>query len=243
VPIPHKASLFFPLPNGNALLYALEGVSSEPEREDLIVETVTARKPQNLIVPVKNYSKTTQRFTAAWEVENAEDTTLFLKGANLFDVPSESHKDYKLNFEALRAGTQKFKLTFTEQDSGEYQFFQFEIKVEDNKEVEELELVSAIRESISHPVVIENPTSEEVSISKSQFSFTNEYLEISPETLTLKPKESREFQINFRPLMISESSTEVLLKNPTLGDFKYQLKLRGTAPTSQMSLAFKCALG
>lgn len=35
----------------------------------------------------------------------------------------------------------------------------------------------------------------------------------------------------------------MVLKNPVLGDFKYNLNLKGVAPTSQRSLAFKCALG
>ena len=29
---------------------------------------------------------------------------MFIRGANTFDVAGESHKDYKLNFLALRAG-------------------------------------------------------------------------------------------------------------------------------------------
>ena len=33
------------------------------------------------------------------------------------------------------------------------------------------------------------------------------------------------------------------LRNPVLGDFNYKLLLKGLAPTSQRSLAFKCALG
>jgi len=32
--------------------------------------------------------------------------------------------------------------------------------------------------------------------------------------------------------MISESEAEMTLKNPVLGDFKYQLLLKGLAPTS-----------
>ena len=43
--------------------------------------------------------------------------------------------------------------------------------------------------------------------------------------------------------MISESEAEMSLKNPVLGDFHYKLVLKGLAPTSQRSLAFKCALG
>lgn len=36
----HKGSLFFPLPNGTALLYKLNGIATEPEAEGLIQETV-----------------------------------------------------------------------------------------------------------------------------------------------------------------------------------------------------------
>lgn len=36
----HKGSLFFPLPNGTALLYKLYGISNEPEPEGSINETV-----------------------------------------------------------------------------------------------------------------------------------------------------------------------------------------------------------
>jgi len=43
--------------------------------------------------------------------------------------------------------------------------------------------------------------------------------------------------------MISESEAEMKLMNPILGDFNFKLMLKGLAPTSQRSLAFKCALG
>jgi hypothetical protein len=35
----------------------------------------------------------------------------------------------------------------------------------------------------------------------------------------------------------------LILKNPVLGDFKYKLLLKGQPPSSQRSLAFRCALG
>jgi len=44
--------------------------------------------------------------------------------------------------------------------------------------------------------------------------------------------------------MITEKEESMLtLKNPILGEFKYKLNLKGIAPTSQRSLAFKCSLG
>lgn len=161
----------------------------------------------------------------------------------MFDVAGESYKDYKLNFLALRSGLYKFRTTFRNQATGEYQFYEFAVTVEDNKDVETFELVSPIRESVSQSIIIENPTEQDVEIDKSQFTIGNEYVEIYPENITIKGKDSREFQVKYLPLMISESESDLILKNPTLGDFNYKLLLKGIAPTSQRSLAFKCALG
>lgn len=123
--LPHEGSLFFPLPNGTALLYNLLGVSTPPESEGAITETIMAKKQHNFIVQVKNWSKQTQRYNASWEVEGEQQPGLFIRGANTFDVAGESHKDYKLNFLALRAGVYKFKCTFLAKDSGEYLFYTF----------------------------------------------------------------------------------------------------------------------
>lgn len=57
IDVPHQGSLFFPLPNGTALLYNLNGVATQPEQEGQITETILAKKQHNFIVPVKNWSK------------------------------------------------------------------------------------------------------------------------------------------------------------------------------------------
>jgi hydrocephalus-inducing protein len=55
--LPHLGSLFFPLPNGTALLYNLKGIATAPQSEGLIQETVQARKQKNFIVNVHNWAK------------------------------------------------------------------------------------------------------------------------------------------------------------------------------------------
>lgn len=242
-PVPHEGSLFFPLPNGTALLYKLKGVATSPESEGTITETVDAKKQHNFIVAVKNESKSTSRFNAEWKIEGDNNQGLFIRGAKAFDVAAESHKDYKLNFLSLRQGLYKFTATFKQPDSGEYQFYNFEVTVQDNSEVETIELTSPIRESVTQGIVIENPTDQEVEINRGQFTVQNEYIEIHPETLVLRPHDAREVQIRYLPLMISEQEADMTLKNPVLGDFNYKLLLKGVAATSQRSLAFKCSLG
>jgi hydrocephalus-inducing protein len=44
-------------------------------------------------------------------------------------------------------------------------------------------------------------------------------------------------------LIVVEQEADLVLKHPVLGDFKYKLLLKGIPPTSQRSMAFKCALG
>lgn len=195
------------------------------------------------MIPVRNWARTTQRFDADLKVDGDDDPSLFIRGANMFDISGSMSKGYKLNFMAMRAGVYKLICNFKVASTGEYVFYRVNVTVEESGEVENIDLTSPIRESVSHGVVLENPTSEVVTISQSQFTIGNEYVEVTPEELVLKPRESREFKINFRPLMISEQECEFALKNPVLGDFKYKLNLKGIAPTSQRSLAFKCALG
>lgn len=242
--ITHKGSIFFPLPNGNALLYNLNGVSTEPTEEGSITQNVPARKQQNFLVKVNNSFKALRRFTASWKVENADNKGLFIRGSSIIDVDGEGSKDYKLNFLALKAGVYKFKLTFLIKESGEYMFYNFAITVDESQEIEEIHLVSPIREVTTHQVCIENPTDTEVKIERSQFTLTNDYIELQPDTMVLKPHEAKEFTIKYRPLMITEKDeTLLVLKNPVLGDYKFKLFLKGVAPTTQRSLAFKCSLG
>lgn len=161
----------------------------------------------------------------------------------MFDISGNTSKDYKLNFMAMRAGVYKLTCTFKVDSTGEYVVYKVNVTVIETEDTEAIDLFSPIRESVSQGVVIENPTNQQVVINQAQFTITNEYVEVTPDELTLKPRESREFKISFRPLMVSESQCDLILKNPILGDFKYKLNLKGTAPTSQRSLAFKCALG
>jgi hydrocephalus-inducing protein len=53
----HKGTLFFPLPNGTALLYKLSGTATAPDSEGDINENATAKKVKSVIIPMKNWSR------------------------------------------------------------------------------------------------------------------------------------------------------------------------------------------
>lgn len=129
-------------------------------------------------------------------------------------------------------------------------------------------MVSPIREATTHQVVLENPTDFEVKIERNQFTLVNENappvgtkppakgqpvvdtsldndnIEILPLEFVLKPHETKEFTIKYRPLMTTEKDDYMLtLKNAVLGDYKFKLMLKAIQPSTQRSLAFKCPLG
>lgn len=154
----HTGSLFFPLPNGTALLYNLNGIATEPEAEALSQESVQAKKARFIIIPVRNWLKQDQRFKVSWTVEGDKDQTTFVKGANMLDVSGDSVKDFKLNFLAYKVGAYKVKLTFLNETSGEFLPFILNVNATDGDLLETIELASPIRESVSRIVTIENPT-------------------------------------------------------------------------------------
>ena len=87
---------------------------------------------------VTNWSRKTQRFEASWVVEGQSDPSVFIRGANTFDIDGDATKDYKLNFLALRAGIYKFTVTFKVKETGEYMFYNFQVNVSESTNVEKI---------------------------------------------------------------------------------------------------------
>ena len=81
----HEATLFFPLPDGSALLYNLFGTATPPLADQTLDIAVKAKHTQVTTILIKNWLKTQQRFKVAWKTD-AEDPSLFISGANTFDI-------------------------------------------------------------------------------------------------------------------------------------------------------------
>ena len=208
----HEASLFFPLPDGRAEFYNLFGKSEKPEALDTIQVEVEAKKQKYIPIPIENWLKTGQRFKVKHEIEGEVDETTFIRGANTFDVQANSSKDYKLNFLTYKEGETNFVVTFKNEQSGEYIYYNVVVKAsEPGVESNPIELICPVRETATKLITIENPTSKEINISKEDFKFENEYIEIAPEILTLPPQAERSFEITYRPLIAIEETEELVL--------------------------------
>lgn len=118
----HEGQLFFPLPDGQAIVYNLIGKSLPPNVEQTFDIQLKAKKNQIQILPIRNWLKTSQRFNIQWNLE-PEDPSVILYGANTVDVMGEGHKDYKLTLFALKPTQNKPTIYFRNQATNEFIFF------------------------------------------------------------------------------------------------------------------------
>lgn len=65
----HEARLFFPLPDGSALMYNLAGKSLPPKASDTIQIQMKAKKEQVTTIPIQNWLEEKQRFEVTWTIE------------------------------------------------------------------------------------------------------------------------------------------------------------------------------
>ena len=240
---PHQGSLFFPLPDGTALVFNLTGVAKPPKPTDAIIREIRAKVAQILILPVKNWLETTQRFEVKWELEAEADPAILIRGANTIDAPGYSIKDYKLNFLTYKTGTTKFKVTFTNPATREYLFFNLEMKATQQELQGTVELICPVREVTQKVIMIANPLATPIEISRSMIVCDNDYVQIEPDWLEIPAKSESGIEVTYRPLIAAEQQSKLVVKTAQLGEFNYVLVLKGLPASSQRSLNFSTSLG
>lgn len=122
----HTGHLFFPLPDGSALLYNLSGQSLPPNPEKTFDINCKAKQTHIQVIPIKNWLKQLQRFKITWQTE-PQDKAVFISGANTFDVAAQAEKDYKLSLYALKQTNSKITITFKNEKT--YEYLQYKINL------------------------------------------------------------------------------------------------------------------
>lgn len=123
----HEGTLFFPLPDGQALLYNLFG-KSLPPLPQTIDAVVKGKKNATQALTVKNWLKSNQRFEVSWTLE-PDDPSIILNGANTFEVSGDGNKDYKLNIYGLKQAQNKVTIYFRNPTTQEFVFYKMNLTI------------------------------------------------------------------------------------------------------------------
>ncbi|VDP60893.1 unnamed protein product [Schistosoma mattheei] len=212
----HKGTIFFPLPDGTGLLYNLCGTSDAPKSMMRINREIECRKLHTEIVQIPNWLNISQRFRVSREILRPDklDPSTTIQGLNYLDVPADSSKEYKLSIFTYREGFTLIKVTFTNETTGEYQYFEVNFKSIRNKSLDVIKMQTPIRKPITYTLILENPLS-------------------IPGKVTLE----------YLPIKIGQNNGKFEANCNELGSFIYELNLQATPASFESTIHFRTTIG
>lgn len=222
----HDGSIFFPLPDGSAIVYELIGKSLPPSPVQLENSQFKAKTNGQYVIKVQNWLKEAQRFNVDLKLENT-DNSIFINGANTIDIMGDSTKDYKLILFSLKANSNTLIITFKNSQTFEYMQYKLPLTFNPPDIMSNIELTSVVRESVSQLITIENPLPQQVAIKSDQFVSDNDSISFNPSNFTIPAKSEFGYEVSYRPLIAGDFQSKFSLKSPELGDFNYQMQLKG----------------
>lgn len=242
----HAGSIFFPLPDGTAKVYKLEGEGMPPEAEKSspITMSVPSKKVHTVRVPVTNWLSTPQKFKVDLEVTGTSeaDDKLVLRGLETMDVPGGKVKDYKMTYQPFKTGATSAKVTFTNEETGEYLFYDVQLTAGEAGTPPDIRLEAVCRQQLTHTIPVENPFSQEVTL-QVQLGACTAWDISHPATITVAPQKEELLPLQLRPLLAGENEVDIKLSCAELGEYVYKLKLSATAAGPEGGMHFSTDLG
>ncbi|XP_075998116.1 hydrocephalus-inducing protein homolog [Genypterus blacodes] len=237
----HQGSVFFPFPDGTSLLYSLQGTAEPPKVEDTILRELPAKTHHTELLSVHNWLSKQQRFRVVIEILKPErpDATVSLKGLEYIDVPSLAKGDYKINIHTFREGQVIAKVTFHNEASGEYLFYQITFKMTPANVLSTIELVTVVRQMASATVQVENPLNMPVSLTPECKCLDI----VVPSQYTVPGQSKGVLSFEYQPLHAGESTARLSMHCNELGYFHYELLLKVMPPPQEKPVYFQTSLG
>ena len=239
---PDIGTLFFPLPNGQALLYRLEGTADPPSVAAPPIEREVTAKVQHIEkLEVTNWLKVPQKFSVKMEWSNdPQDDSIVIKGVPSIDVPPNASREYKLSFLAYKEGRVTGTVHFTNEETSEYQFFNLAFTVKTAKETATIALSTQVRQRAIYEVTLTNPLTKSISM---MAKAENPDLTVPP-TVAIAPKSAVKVPIEFFPLVAKEHPpSKLLFQCSELGEFPFTVTLSALPPGQEKATRVNCALG
>jgi len=162
-----------------------------------------------------------------------------LKGQEYIDVPALSDREYKLHFYAYKESTTTARVTLTNENSGEYLFYNLTFTAAPPGTVGTLHLECPVRQRALASVSIENPLDREVTL----VATCNHGQVTVAEKVIVKPKSDIQVEVAFRPVLVVEETSTLTLTCEELGTYEYSLKLKGSRAGPEKAINFNVPLG
>nr|CAH8857992.1 unnamed protein product [Trichobilharzia regenti] len=237
----HKGTIFFPLPDGTGLLYNLLGISESPKSMMRINREIECKKLHTEIVQIPNWLNNLQRFRVTKEIlrPDKSDSSTTIQGLNYIDVPADSSKEYKLSIFTYREGLTLVKVTFTNDTTGEYQFFEINFKSVRSRSLDIIKMQTPVRKPTIYTLTLENPLPIPVN-----FQLNTNIPEVQcPSQLQIPANCEGNVTLEYLPIKVGQSTGKFEATCNELGLFSYELDLQATPSGFESTLHFRTNIG
>ncbi|XP_029009061.1 hydrocephalus-inducing protein homolog isoform X2 [Betta splendens] len=237
----HLGSAFFSFPDGTALLYSLQGTADAPKAENTIVHELPAKTQHTEQLLVHNWLTKQQRFHVLMEILKPDkpDATVSLRGLEYIDVPALANRDYNVSFFTYREGQYNTKVTFHNEVTGEYLFYNIIFKALSPGVLSTIELVATVRRTVSATIEVENPLTTATCL-----SVECKCADISaPPRHTVPGQSKGSLSFEYQPQRAGKSTARLTLSSNELGYFHYDLLLKALRPPPEKTVHFSASLG
>jgi adenylate kinase family enzyme len=240
-----EGSLFFPLPDGKAFLYSLVGTADDPLPAGDIKRDLAAKEQHVEHLWLENWLEEAQRFRVITDDFKVEPPNQLTAVPNYIDVPSMSKREYKLMFLPFKEGSYEGKVTFLNESTKEFVFYNIKYTVKPSKLVKVLQFESRIRQRVSQTISIDNPLNRETKLNIKCANL--KHLFITPpldQPLVIPANRTGKVEVVYLPLTVeTDEERDLVIQNDELGQFPYKLKLTGTPTGPEKNVHFKVSLG
>lgn len=203
-----------------------------------VLRQVAAKQAHVQSVKVANWLNKPQRFKVVIDLQQADPATQLTVPPHV-DVAGLSQKDCKLHFHTLIEGQTTGSITFQNQATGEYIFYNLAFTAGPAGLQGTLQLEGPVRSPVSQTVTISNPLQTEVVMA---VACSSKQVMV-PSSVTVPAGSSANVDVAYRPLLVAEGDASLKLSSKALGTYEYQLKLKGTAAGPEGSLSITVPLG
>jgi hydrocephalus-inducing protein len=251
-PSVHAGTLFFPLPDGTGIMYALSGTATEPTAEAPVLQLNTpAKVPLSFTLPVKNWLCRAQRFEAVVTLlDAATQPSTQLRGAATVEVPALGVKDYALRFTAYCEGVTRARVTLTNAATGEYQYYDVVVAATAAAVQEVIALETTVRAAVKHIITIDNPLPPSTAVT---FASGSSWWQCDNRCVRLRQlgsmtgNQEGNFELEYRPLLPSPGAVAehcaLSFTVDQLGTYRYTLQLVAIPAAAAPALRFETPLG
>ena len=158
-----RGSVFFPLPDGSAILHTLEG-EAQPPQAGAHDRRVGGGEGAEDALPQAAQLAAARRSASAWtSARPTRRRRRCCTGHAYVDVPAGLTREYALKFYSYKEGVTNAEVHFINERTDEYLYYKLELKAEAPGTLQTIELQAPLRQLCQRALPLVNPLDTEVS--------------------------------------------------------------------------------